>query len=209
MFWHGLRICRLVFAQLLISVFYQLDSEFKFPKAGPCAAPLPVLGPDKEIDSFSFCCNWQFENMKMDSQNLIRYCPSWCYFQFSCNIWISGGDIYLFLYPVVVAAMLDGSTAAVPCLVPPVAGGTAPAVSLGLSTGKHVLAATRLLPEKHTTGCQTCRRCLTKFRNVEYNTRRRRLIATSFLLLSHHSIIKRHLNRLSPTKLDAQTSRFF
>ena len=71
MFWHGLRICRLVFAQLLISVFYQLDSEFKFPKAGPCAAPLPVLDPDKEIDSFSFCCNWQFENMKMDSQNLI------------------------------------------------------------------------------------------------------------------------------------------
>ena len=71
MFWHGLRICRLVFAQLLISVFYQLDSAFKFPKAGPWRCWLPVLGPDKEIDSFSFCCNWQFENMKMDSQNLI------------------------------------------------------------------------------------------------------------------------------------------
>ena len=164
MFWHGLRICRLVFAQLLISVFYQLDSAFKFPKAGPWRCWLPVLGPDKEIDSFSFCCNWQFENMKMDSQNLIaallmlfKRFP-WLH---GCgeDIFISepGGCLLCWREPGQCPPQLC------PCLVPPVAGGTAAAVSLGLSTGKHVLAATRLLPEKHTKRCQTCRRCLTMF----------------------------------------------
>ena len=144
MFWHGLRICRLVFAQLLISVFYQLDSAFKFPKAGPWRCWLPVLGPDKEIDSFSFCCNWQFENMKMDSQNLIT-APLMLFKRFPCSMDVV--KIYLFLYPVVVCYVgwSQGSVhrSCARAWVPPVAGGTAAAVSLGLSTGKHVLAATR------------------------------------------------------------------